>query len=91
MNQSRQWATWPLVVLFCLSLIYILSIGPVAWFVQDVKPGDWQWDAYHIIYHPVLRVRDSGDESHPERNPIGNAISSYLSLWGGGPHDWLDM
>jgi hypothetical protein len=86
-------AFWATVVVVG-SVLYVMSIGPVAWLVQEVKPGDWTWAVYHSAYYPLHRIRDLGKESEDPTlntpNPIGDAIGWYLIVWGGGPHDWLE-
>ncbi len=84
------WAT----VVVVMIVLYVLSVGPVAWLVQDAKPGEWNWSIYQLAYYPLHRIRDLGQQSEDPTfntpNPIGAAIAWYLILWGGGPHAWIE-
>jgi hypothetical protein len=86
-------AFWATVVVVGLAL-YVLSIGPAAWIVEDSKPGDCGWGIYHAAYYPLLQIRDLDEEDLGEevdgRGPFSRAIDLYLSLWGGGPRAYID-
>jgi hypothetical protein len=88
-------AFWATVVLAVVLVGYPLSVGPAAWIVEESKPGDWGWDVYHAAYYPLLRIYDLDyDYRVPESENGGGlfhrALNWYLSLWGGGPWDYVD-
>ena len=94
-NRRERWAKWTAAAM-AVVILYVLSIGPSAWLVGDAKPGDWSWSAYHAAYYPLLRLYDwDYDYGVPENvdggGPFHHAIYKYLSIWGGGPCDWIDI
>jgi hypothetical protein len=95
-NRRERWAKWAAVGVG-IPVIYVLGIGPVAWFARDAWPGDWRNEMYRISYYPLFSLMELDyDYRVPEHVNGGGAfyraIYSYLDLWGASsPAEYLDL
>jgi hypothetical protein len=65
------WATVGLVVV----VLYLLSIGPVAWTIRQPWCPLWLYGSVQIIYSPIGWLEENGPQ------PIRTAIGWYGDFW----------
>ena len=73
-DRKPRWGLWTVALLLALAALYPLSVGPAVWLAdRGLLPEGSQ-----IIYAPVKWAVIQNDA-------IGDAVSWYVSLWGGPP------
>ena len=57
-NRRERWAKWTAAAAVGMPLLYLLSVGPVAW-MGDFYP-EWLGDALDAFYSPLAWFRENG-------------------------------
>jgi hypothetical protein len=74
-NRRERWAKWTLAGVVGVPLLYVASVGPAAWVVnQPWRSARLLW-ALVAIYYPLDRI----DRISPQ--PIRDALDWYVDLW----------
>ncbi|MBI3865034.1 MAG: hypothetical protein HY290_24430, partial [Planctomycetia bacterium] len=75
-NRKERWAKWTLAAVGGLPVLYVLSIGPLAWMASQGKlPGFVDDEFVETVYLPIIWIIFEGPE------PISNAVIWYEQLW----------
>ena len=75
-NRRERWAKWTAAVVVSMMLLYVPSVTPVSWFVNQESCPGWVGDAATGLYYPVLWTSEFGPQ------PFQDAMDWYADLWG---------
>lgn len=72
-RHKPSWAFWATTLLMVLPVLYVLSIGPVAWTSRFMP--EWMTNALVTLYRPLEWIYEHGPES------IHDALDWYVNLF----------
>jgi hypothetical protein len=60
-NRRERWAKWTLAAVASLPVLYVLSYGPMSWWLYNAKPrSGTPWQTHIAFYYPLQRIEISG-------------------------------
>ncbi|MBT6157023.1 MAG: hypothetical protein HOL01_08905 [Planctomycetaceae bacterium] len=70
----RRWAVRSGGLLTTFLVLYVLSVGPAMWWVENRGATDKQYESLDRIYWPLLKLDEQSSSFH-------DALYWYMGLW----------